>query len=430
MTRRPRATLLLVLAVAGCVSARPAHRRLPFDPPPVAGEPPAEPPDVVPERPPERAAWRAPWAPRPIAEFRVDGAVRAPVVVLAGSCAERRPDDCECAGDRILVAALDGTLSAFAPDGTLGWRWSCGAALSNPPLPAPGAAVFVRCDDGTLAALDPADGRERWRVARPCEAGMCGPVEWSPWAGTAFVAGRGVSAVAGSGAVAWTHPAPGPFPGRLALSGAILVAAGLDRQVRGFDAETGEERWRRWVVGGVEGGVLELRSGAVVVATLYGRVYGFGLPDGVLRWEASVGELVRGRPAEGTDGTVLVPVADGALAGLGPETGVLRFRHAVPAAVLAEPLPVRPAEPDAGAAHVVLADRDGFLYELAYPERVGPPVDEPATAARELWRYNVGLPVESRPALAGATLFVGLEDGRVVRVAPGTPDCAAAGDAP
>lgn len=430
MTRCPRATLLLVLAVAGCAPVRPAHRRLPFDPPPAASAPPVAPPGVPEERFPERAAWREPWAPRPIAEFRVTGAVRAPVVVLAGSCDERRSDDCGCADDLILVAALDGTLSAFAPDGTLRWRWSCEAPLSNPPLPAPGDAIFARCDDGTLAALDPADGRERWRVVRPCEAGMCGPVEWSPWAGTAFVAGRGVSAVARCGAVAWTHPAPGPFPGRLALSGTTLVAAGLDRQVHGFDAETGEERWRRWVVGGVEGGVLELRSGAVVVATLYGRVYGFGLPGGVPRWETSVGELVRGRPAEGTDGTVLVPVADGALAGLGPETGVLRFRHAVPAAVLAEPLPLRPATPDAGAAHVVVADRDGFLYELAYPDRVGPPVEDPATAARELWRFNVGLPIESRPALAGATLLVGLEDGRVLRVAPGTPDCAPAEDAP
>jgi len=430
VTRCPRATLLLGLAVAGCVSARPAYRRLPFDPLPIAGEPPAEPTPVSAERSPERAAWRGPWAPRTIAEFRAGGAIRAPVAVLAGSCAERRREDCECADDRILVAALDGTLSAFDPDGTLRWRWSCGAPLSNPAMPAPGVAVFARCDDGTLAALDPADGRERWRVARPCEAGMCGPAEWSPWAGTAFVAGRGVSAVDRSGAVAWTHPAPGPFPGRLALSGATLVAAGLDRQVHGFDAETGEERWRRWVVGGVEGGVLELRSGAVVVATLYGHVYGLRLPDGVPRWETRVGELVRGRPAEGTDGTVLVPVADGALAGLGPETGVLRFRHAVPAAVLAEPLPVRPADPDPGAAHVVLADRDGFLYELTYPDRVGPPVDDPATAARELWRYNAGLPIESRPAPAGATLLVGLEDGRVLRIAPGTPDCAAEGDAP
>lgn len=375
-----------------------------------------------------RAAWRGPWAPRVVAELRVDGAVRAPVALLRGACPERRAADCVCADDLLLVAALDGTLTAFAADGTLRWRWSCEAPLSNPPTVAPGEAVFARCDDGTLAALDPTDGRERWRVVRPCEAGMCGAAEWSPWAGTAFVAGRGVAAVARSGAVAWTHPTPGPFPGRPALSGTTLVAAGLDRQVRGLDAETGEQRWRQWVVGGVEGGVLELRSGAVVAATLYGRVYAFGLPGGTPRWETRVGELVRGRPAEGTDGTVLVPVADGALAGLGPETGVLRFRHALPATVLAEPLAVWPAEPDPDEAHVVVADRDGFVYELAYPVRTGPPVEDPATAARELWRFNAGLPVDGRPTLAGATLLVGLTDGRVLRFAPGTPDCAAAGE--
>lgn len=429
MRRPPRATLVLALAVAGCISPRAARRPLPFDPLP-AVEASAGTAAVFEESPVPRAAWREPWGPRVVAEFRVGGAVRAPVTIVPGSCRERRAEDCGCTDDLILVAALDGILSAFASDGTLRWSWSCGAPLSNPPTPAHGEAVFARCDDGTLAALDPDDGRERWRVARPCEAGLCGPAEWSPWAGAAFVAGRGVAAVARSGAVAWTHPAPGPFPGRLALSGSIVVAAGLDRQVRGFDAATGEERWRRWVVGGVEGGVLELRSGAVVVATLYGRVYGFGLPEGTPRWEATVGELVRGRPAEGTDGTVLVPVADGALAGLGPETGVLRFRHAIPGAVLAEPLPVRPAEADPGEAHVVVADRDGFLYELVYPDRVGPPVEDPATAVRERWRFNAGLPIEGRPAPVGATLLVGLEDGRVLRIAPGSPDCAAPGEAP
>jgi outer membrane protein assembly factor BamB len=427
VTRLPCATLATALAAAACTAPRPAPHPLPFDPLPAADDAsPAPAADTADTE--HRAAWRGPWTPRVVAELQVGGAVRAPVTLLRGACPARRAEDCGCADDLLLVAALDGTLTAFAADGTVRWSWSCGAPLSSPPTPAPGAAVFARCDDGTLAALDPTDGAERWRVERPCEAGMCGPVEWSPFAGIAFAAGRGVAAVSQGGAVAWTHPAPGPFPGRPALSGTTLVVAGLDRQVRGFDAETGEQRWSQWVVGGVEGGVLELRSGAVVVATLYGRVAAFDLPEGTPRWEAAVGELARGRPAEGTDGTVLVPVADGALAGLGPETGVLRFRHALPATVLAEPLAIWPAEPDADEAHVVVADRDGFVYELAYPVRTGPPVDDPATAARELWRFNAGLPIDGRPTLAGATLLVGLTDGRVLRVAPGTSDCAAAGE--
>ncbi|MBN1769838.1 MAG: PQQ-binding-like beta-propeller repeat protein [Deltaproteobacteria bacterium] len=429
MTRLRRATLALALAATACTTPPSTPRRLPFDPLPSANDEPAATAEAAANDAGDRAAWREPFAPRVTAELRVGGAVRAPVTVLRGSCPRRRDEDCGCADDLLLVAALDGTLSAFDADGAPRWSWSCGAPLSNPPTPAPGDVVLARCDDGTLAALDPADGRERWRVARPCEAGMCGPAEWSPWAATAFVAGRGVAAVARCGTVAWSHPSPGPFPGRLALSGTTLVAAGLDRQVRGFDAATGEERWRQWVVGGVEGGVLELRSGAVVAATLYGRVYAFGLPGGAPRWEASVGELVRGRPAEGTDGTVLVPVADGALTGLGPETGVLRFRHALPAAVLAEPLAIRPAEGSPDEAHVVVADRDGFVYELAYPVRVGPPVEDPATAVRELWRFNAGLPIDGRPTPVGATLLLGLEDGRVLRLAPGLPDCAAVAEA-
>jgi len=421
-----RPAILLLPLLAAC-PAPPAPHPLPFDPAPAAAAesaPASFPAEGLDEEGSEtEARWGPPNAPRIAGEWRADGAVRAPVVILRGACERRSAEDCGCTDDLLLVAALDGSLTAFEPSGARRWRYGCGAPISQPPLPAPGEAVFVRCDDGTIAALDERDGMERWRVARPAEAGLVTGLAWSPWAGLLFAADRTMAAVHRSGAVAWTLTDAGPFLGRPALSGRLVVFAGLDRLVHGVDPEGGEELWRRWVVGGVEGDVLERRSGDVVVATLYGRVYDFALPGGEQRWEATVGELVRGAPAEGTDGTILVPVMDGAVAGLDPETGALRWGFGVPAPVRAAPLPVRGREDVPGTARAVFGDRDGFLVELAYTARGADDSAGAAAPPRELWRLNVGLPLEARPTLRGAELLVGLEDGRVVRVAPGPPDC-------
>jgi outer membrane protein assembly factor BamB len=421
-----------LLLLSAC-SPPPAPHPLPFDPLPITElETTPEPFAAVPgddDGTGTEVSWSEPYAPRAAEEWRVDGAIRAPVVVLPGACAVRRATDCACADDTILVASQSGTLTAFSVSGSRRWEFQCGAPISQQPVVARGEAIFVRCDDGTLAALAEADGVERWRVRRASQAALVSPPAWSPWSGLLFLGDDGMAAIHRSGAVAWSNPDPGPFLGRPAVAGRVVVFAGLDRLVHGLDAETGEERWRRWVVGGVEGGILELRDGDVVVATLYGKVYAFALPDGRQRWATTVGDLVRGRPAEGTDGTILVPVMDGALAGLDPESGALLWGHGVPAAVLASPLPVERPGADPAAAHVVLDDRAGFVYELAYAARTVVEADAGAGAygpPRELWRFNVGLPIDARPALAGASLLVGLEDGRVVRIVPGQPACAAA----
>jgi outer membrane protein assembly factor BamB len=426
-------TLLPVSAclAAACGPAAAPHP-LPFDPLPATRGAPAtvREVDLAPTAAAEpgterRAFWADPPAPRIVGEIRTDGPVRAEVAVARGACARRRTEDCACADDRILAASLSGTVTAFAPSGTTLWHWGCGAPITASPVATGEGAVLVACDDGTIAALDVGDGEERWRLSRA--AREASDIAWSPWSETLFLGAAGMVAVHRSGAVAWARPEPGPFFGRPALSGRIVVFAGLDAAAYGVDAATGELRWRRELDGGSEGGVLELATGDVVVATLPGRVRCFSLPGGALRWEAAVGEMIRGRPAQGADGTILVPLMDGAVAGIDAEAGVVLWRHPVPAPVLATPLPVVRDGAAAGEAEAVAGDRHGFLYGLAYPARNAPAA--PALAAPvERWRLNLGLPVEARPALEGATLLVGLEDGRVVRVAPGPPACGPAVD--
>ncbi|MBI5500497.1 MAG: PQQ-binding-like beta-propeller repeat protein [Deltaproteobacteria bacterium] len=407
--------------LGACTPPAAAPRALPFDPLPAAGE--EDPPtlaDDAGDGTERLARWSPPFAPRVAAELHVAGAVLGPVVLRHGACPTRRRSDCACEDDLLLVGSTAGVLAAFDVEGNPVWEYACGAADARPSVAPSGEAVFLRCGDGSVAALDPGDGHERWRIARPARAGLATPLEWSPWAGMLFAGDDGLAALHRSGAVAWSWPAPGPFAGRPALSGRVIVFAGLDRIVRGHDAETGEELWRRWVVGGVEGGVLELENSDVVVATLYGHVHAFGMPDGAPRWETTVGTLARGSPVEGTDGTILVGLMDGALVGLAPEDGAVAWGLGVPAPILAAPLPIERGEGVGERASVVYADRDGFLAEVSYRARG---VVLPAEAPEESWRFNVGLSIEARPTLEGASLLVGLEDGRVVRVVPGEPQC-------
>ncbi|MBI5486874.1 MAG: PQQ-binding-like beta-propeller repeat protein [Deltaproteobacteria bacterium] len=430
---RPGSPRWLAAAVwlAGCTPPAPAPHALPFDPLPAVGEEATAPlADDAGDGTERLARWVPPYAPRLAAEVHVTGGVLGPIVLRPGDCPARRAGDCACDDDLMLVGSTGGVLTAFDVDGNPRWEYACGTAGAGPSAAPAAEPVFLRCGDGAVVALDPGDGHERWRVARSARDGLVGAFEWSPWAGMLFAGDDGLVALHRSGAVAWTWPEPGPFPGRPALSGRVVVFAGLDRIVRGYDAGTGEELWRRWVVGGVEGGVLELENGDVVVATLYGHVHAFGMPDGVPRWETTVGTLARGSPVEGTDGTILVGLMDGALVGLAPEDGAVAWGLGVPAPILAAPLVVERIDagggPDAGAAGeragVVIADRDGYLAEVSYRARGAGGASAPVPP-EELWRFNVGLPIEARPTLEGASLLVGLEDGRVVRIVPGEPQC-------
>ncbi|HEX6692901.1 MAG TPA: outer membrane protein assembly factor BamB [Burkholderiales bacterium] len=138
--------------------------------------------------------------------------------------------------------------------------WSSGTSSAGDFFFSPalvGDAIYVAGRDGSVARLDAADGREKWRVST--DAALSG----------------GVGASARS-----------------------VVVATEEGEVIALDADTGKPRWR----GRVSSEVLAaptVGEGMVLVRSIDNRIFGFGEEDGKRRWvyQRAPGTLILRTPA-------------------------------------------------------------------------------------------------------------------------------------
>ena len=152
-------------------------------------------------------------------------------------------------GTRVL--ALD------ARGGSERWHFEAPAVMFAPPahVPGPGASgggVYVTDHLGTVYALDPADGRDRWRVATEPRQSL-EPV---------VVAAGGVHLGAGSalytldavsGAPRWRFAAQGEIVGSPAVADGRVHFGSKDRCLYTVDAQGGQLRWRLETGGEITG---------------------------------------------------------------------------------------------------------------------------------------------------------------------------------
>lgn len=158
------------------------------------------------------------------------------------------------AGGLVFVGAMNGTMTALnAADGRVAWTFQAG------PIPATAAyadgRVFFGSLDGAIYALDAASGRRLWSYATG------GPVVAAPAVanGTVYIGstgGRFLALDAASGAVRWRFPSgdpalPAPFTGPAALSpdGSRVFVGNEDRIARALDATSGTLLWERPLTG-------------------------------------------------------------------------------------------------------------------------------------------------------------------------------------
>jgi outer membrane protein assembly factor BamB len=153
------------------------------------------------------------------------------------------------AGTRVL--ALD------ARTGAERWHFEAPAVMFAPPahVPGPGASgggVYVTDHLGTVYALDPADGRDRWRVATEPRQSV-EPV---------VVAAGGVHLGAGSalytldavsGAPRWRFAAQGEIIGSPAAADGRVHFGSKDHCLYTVDAQGGQLRWRLETGGEITG---------------------------------------------------------------------------------------------------------------------------------------------------------------------------------
>lgn len=181
----------------------------------------------------------------------------APVVVYTDG------DDAETAA--VVAVSLE--------DGSPVWEWSLDAEPSSG-VTVDGGRAFVVDDDGTVYALQVADGSEAWRRR------ISGTVVAPPAA-----SGGGVFVVAGNSETA------------------------ASARIVGLDAATGEPLWPAVVpdVTAAFGSVAAIAEGDIVVALQDGVVYGLSEDDGSTSWSVRVSALVSpfSSPAV-ADGSVFV----------------------------------------------------------------------------------------------------------------------------
>lgn len=157
-----------------------------------------------------------------------------------------------------------------------------------------GGAVYAAARDGTVARLDAADGRERWRVT--LDARLSG----------------GVGAAADTVAVATDD-------------GAVLA----------LDADTGKQRWRAQVSSEVLAAP-RIAAGLVLVKSADSRIHALGAADGKRRWAYQrTPASLRLRTPQGMtphEGLLYAGFSGGRLVALALENGALRWE-----AVVADP---------------------------------------------------------------------------------------------
>ncbi|MES2740562.1 MAG: outer membrane protein assembly factor BamB [Pseudomonadota bacterium] len=173
------------------------------------------------------------------------------------------------------------------------WKYAVGAAGVVHLTPAlAGDSLFVAGGGGVLARLDPASGRERWRVKTGAEL-------------TAGVGSDGAVVVVGAvkgqvlaydadGKALWKQQASSELLSAPAVGKDVVVVRSADNRIVAFDAKTGAKKWT--VQRATPALTLRAAPGLLVngdnvyVAQPGGKLLALTLAAGVPRWEVLVGE--------------------------------------------------------------------------------------------------------------------------------------------
>lgn len=151
-----------------------------------------------------------------------------------------------------------------------------------------GDRVTVAGNDGTVAAIDAATGRDLWRAGAG-EALAAGVGSDGKWA--AVVTRSNTLVVFDEGRELWRQKMPSQVYTAPLVAGERVFVLAADRSVTAFDGRTGRKLWSQQRPGDAlvlrQSGVI-LAVGDTLVVGLSGRMVGFNPLNGSVRWEAPV----------------------------------------------------------------------------------------------------------------------------------------------
>jgi outer membrane protein assembly factor BamB len=285
-------------------------------------------------------------------------------------------------GDAVYIASTDGSLYALnRADGTQRWKFDSKGPIASSPAVA-GGVVIVSSVDGLIYGVDAATGASKWTFATKGERRFTAP---------------GIH-----GAIPRTERMPDPFDVFLSspviANGVVYIGSG-DQNVYALDASTGALRWT-FGTGDVVHASPAVANGVVYVGSWDRNLYAIDASTGRERWRYTTGndttiynQIGIASSAAVAGGLVFVGGRDGHFHVVDAATGQLKWKHNNRGGwTIASP-----------------AVKDGIVYF--------PTSDGTRFKALEASTGNVKFDLQNKavsfssPALAGDVAFYGTSDG-------------------
>ena len=224
-----------------------------------------------------------------------------------------------------------------ATTGTEVWRHNGPFAniVSSPALES--GRLYLAYTDGTIEALDAANGQTIWSVTNPSGAYSSPAVS----GGRLYIAihNQGLLALnADTGSQLWLAPMPGPQWSSPAVeNGRVFVGSRDDHKLYAFDAATGNTLWTATTSDWVQTSPA-VANGVVYIGNNSGNVYAFNAATGSLVWQRAVAPgFAFGSSPTLANGVVYIASAldasathfDGKLYALNAATGQVLFSNVV-----------------------------------------------------------------------------------------------------
>lgn len=219
-------------------------------------------------------------------------------------------------GDVVYVGSTDGSLYAVnRADGTQKWKFDSKGPISSSPAYHNGL-VYISSLDGLVYAIDAATGQSRWTFATKGERRFTAP---------------GIH-----GAIPRTERMPDPFDvftsSPVIASGMVFIGSG-DQNVYALDATTGALRWT-FATGDVVHASPAVSNGVVIIGSWDRNVYALEAATGRERWRYTTGndtviynQIGIASSAAIANGLVFVGGRDGKFHTVDFNTGAARWVH-------------------------------------------------------------------------------------------------------
>jgi len=324
-------------------------------------------------------------------KFKTGRAVKSsPAIVLA-------PDDPSGASGRVFVGSNDGSIYALdLADGKKIWDFKTADAVEAAPLVLDGA-LYVGSIDGFVYALDAATGALRWK--HETDSKILGGANWtrSPQGDRTWILIGSYDMKlhcldAATGKPVWAVETGNYVNDTPALADGKVIFGGCDGIIRILSPADGREL-STVEAGGYVAGSPVLVDGRIYAANYEEKLFCFDAATGKTVWEYPGEDAgFYSSPAVGPR-EVVIGGLDHKVHCISRETGKALWTFATRRQV--------DSSPAICGDKVVIGSGDGRVYLLRLAD------------GKQLWSFEVGRPVTSSPAVAGGWVVVGGEDGNV-----------------